>query len=211
MPISKSTAIMYLLAASQDCDGSSPAPNKNAGFAASAASGAEIVAGLFGLGRVSDPTGMPPGAAIRPGPLSLASFSAFVPSLGETSPAALGVAETVPPAATAWLATDGATAAMGNPAAFDAPTAVSGTVDARVPPAGGAFNCPRHFFSSHSTQSDRPAETGNPHAWHCCRLRSTGGTWLWSASSAFAASAGFTAADQNNSDFFPGSGLDGVG
>src|SRR5580704_18936584 len=26
------------------------------------------------------------------------------------------------------------------------------------------FSCPRHFFSSHSTQSARPADTGKPHA-----------------------------------------------
>ena len=36
----------------------------------------------------------------------------------------------------------------------------------RPPAAGGAVNCPRHFFSSHSTQSTRPADTGNPHASH---------------------------------------------
>src|SRR5215471_9241353 len=31
---------------------------------------------------------------------------------------------------------------------------------------GRGRSCPRHFFSSHSTQSIRPAETGNPHASH---------------------------------------------
>ena len=41
-----------------------------------------------------------------------------------------------------------------------------------------SLNCPRHFFSSHSTQSTRPADTGKPHASHLCRLRNTGGTWL---------------------------------
>ena len=39
-------------------------------------------------------------------------------------------------------------------------------------------NCPRHFFSSHSTQSTRPAEIGKPQASHLRNPRSTGGTWL---------------------------------
>jgi len=71
-------------------------------------------------------------------------------------------------------------------------------------PAAGTLSCPRHFFSSHSTQSTRPVDTGNPQASHWCSVLNTGGTRLRSASSAWAASAaGFNATDQNNG-FFAG-------
>ena len=55
--------------------------------------------------------------------------------------------------------------------------------------AAGRFNCPRHLFSSHSTHSARPGETGKPQASHVRKFRNTGGTWLWSASAGFSASA----------------------
>ncbi len=42
----------------------------------------------------------------------------------------------------------------------------------------GRFSCPRHFFSSHSTHSARPGETGNPQASHFRNARNIGGTWL---------------------------------
>jgi len=106
-------------------------------------------------------------------------------------------------------AIDGAAAA--NPAGFgdDGPGAVA--TGFRAGAAGGTLNCPRHFFSSHSTQSARPADTGNPHASHLCSPRRTGGTWLWSDSDGVAESAsGFTVADQNNG-FFGSTGSSGVG
>lgn len=69
----------------------------------------------------------------------------------------------------------------------------------RAPVGIVCFNWPRHFFSSHSTQSSRPPEMGNPQASHFRNPRSTGGTWLsspWAACPSVACSA----ADQN-SDF----------
>ena len=41
---------------------------------------------------------------------------------------------------------------------------------------GRERNWPFHFFSSHSTQSIRPAETGNPQATHFRKSLNTGGT-----------------------------------
>jgi hypothetical protein len=62
--------------------------------------------------------------------------------------------------------------------------------------------CPRHCFSSHSTQSVRPSDTGNPQALHFRKLRSIGGTWLWSASIGFGASGlACTAADHISERF----------
>jgi hypothetical protein len=73
------------------------------------------------------------------------------------------------------------------------------------------FRCPRHFFSSHSTQSARPADTGKPQASHFRRPLNTGGTWLWSASSRFPASpTGFAATDQNRF-FFGCASAEGAG
>ena len=65
-----------------------------------------------------------------------------------------------------------------------------------------ALNCPRHLFSSHSTHSARPGDTGNPQASQVRKFRNTGGTWLWSASAGFSASGtGLDATDQNSGFF----------
>ena len=62
---------------------------------------------------------------------------------------------------------------------FSAAGTVTGAVVAagRVGPAAwGTLSCPRHFFSSHSTQSTRPEKTGKPQDPHLCKPRNTGGT-----------------------------------
>src|SRR5437879_6534767 len=62
----------------------------------------------------------------------------------------------------------------------------------------GTRSWPRQRFSSHSTQSWRPSETGKPQVWHLCRFLSTGGTWLSSASGFPAELGDEAAAVQNN-------------
>src|SRR5580700_3428101 len=92
-----------------------------------------------------------------------------------------------------------ATAALAANARASGRTAV--TLGLSVPTAG-TLSCPRHFFSSHSTHSARPVDTGKPQASHLCSFLNTGGTWLSSASSALPTSlAGFSAADQNSAFF----------
>jgi len=67
-----------------------------------------------------------------------------------------------------------ASAGAATPLGFWRPVPAADTPDGRF----CDRNCPRHFFSSHSTHSRRPAEIGNPHATHLRKSRNTGGTWL---------------------------------
>src|SRR5258708_17408275 len=71
----------------------------------------------------------------------------------------------------------------------------------------GVRSFPRHFFSSHSTQSTRPSDMGNPHAWHLRRFLKTAGTLLRSASADWGFSiVGLSASDQK-SGFLGADGL----
>ena len=64
---------------------------------------------------------------------------------------------------------------------------------------GEAVLWPRHLFSSHSTHSTRPSDTGKPQAPHFRSPRNTGGMWLDSASiDGDSAVAGCSAADQKS-------------
>jgi hypothetical protein len=71
------------------------------------------------------------------------------------------------------FAIEGAAAAETPPADFEARSLAAAEVSLLSLACG--LSWPRHFFSSHSTQSTLPAEMGNPQASHFRKPRSTGG------------------------------------
>lgn len=187
---------MYLLADSHDCVGASPALNTNSGPAtgkvgrAGSRDGSTTATAELEGGFAADLGAALAAAArvkIEAGFTELAWFTV-------ASGAAMGEVVDGEAAATARAA--GVDAGVAVPATargapgFEAlaPAAVDGLAFGKVAEAaastepcrdavfGGTRSCPRHFFSSHSTQSARPAETGNPQASHLRRWRNTGGT-----------------------------------
>src|SRR5579864_4754917 len=195
---SKTAAITYLLAENQDCEFPIPAlKTKSEDRVPKDSSAGFDCAGCIGgfAGRTADEAGAVP-------PFTCAGVTATVPAAAWDTTRVIG---------TATLAADCA-AANARPSLGSATGAAAAAVAAcRAPPPWGTRSCPRHFFSSHSTQSTRPAEIGKPQASHLRSPRNPGGTWLRSASSGAACSAaGFGAADQNTG-FLVGIVSDGAG
>src|SRR5579864_3561493 len=187
---SRTTPITYLFAENQDCELPIPALKTNSRVAKT--SGVASGNGRFG--------GLAPcvaggGRAVSP----LASFTtADARDAGLEAAAAAGTPRVkgIATLAAADCAAANARASLGAAATG---ALAAGIAACRAPPPCGTFSWPRHFFSSHSTHSTRPAETGKPQASHLRRPRSMGGTWLRSASPGFSVSgAEFTPADQNN-------------
>ncbi len=166
---------MYLFREIQDCEGSSPALNTNAGAEVSTALvvATDAVSGTAGI------EGAGVGAAGVT--TSLDSFATTGDVAGtatfETTSDALGPANTGATAVADAAALRRATGAETGSGAGSTATGRA-TFGAAAAPGRGVFNWPRHFFSSHSTQSARPAETGKPQASHFFKFLSTGGTLL---------------------------------
>src|SRR5579864_524968 len=182
---SKTAAITYLLAENQDCEFPIPALKTKSEdrVPKDSSAGFDWVGCIGGLaGRTADEAG------------AVLSFTCA--GVTATVPAAAG--DTTRVIGTATLAADCA-AANARPSLGSATGAAAASVAlCRAPPPWGTRSCPRHFFSSHSTHSARPAETGKPQASHLRSPRNTGGT-LRLASSGFSPSAaGLGTADQNN-------------
>jgi len=154
----KMAAKIYLLRENQDCAGSSPALRTNSGSGFNRVCGADSDTASGGPGEES----FCRGRAETGGCTAEATAEAETPRLGAMSGAA-GAADGT---ALATSRADGEEIGVGAEGCRGA--------------GGGTFSCPRHFFSSHSTHRERPAETGKPQAWHWCRFLSTGGTRLWS-------------------------------
>jgi hypothetical protein len=147
----------YLFLASHDCEGSSPALKTRVGIGGCAGSGTAGKGAWTGSAAASSlcPTGFNSTAGA-----TACSFggraSVVAAEAGGTTGLRISVAGTSRAGATAVAAPDAAAIEI----------------------ARDIFSCPRHFFSSHSTQSARPAETGKPQASHFRRSRKAGGTWL---------------------------------
>ncbi len=152
------TRIMYLFRENHELEVSIPALSTNSGDSPA----------LGGISRT---------VVASEAPASALLDSSF---LGDGTNASLEVSGALCVGTTGTLAIEGAAAANEGPAGFDEGSEATPLDGLRA--AGCGLNCPRHFFSSHSTQSTRPAEIGNPQASHFRSPRSTGGTWLWSAS-----------------------------
>src|SRR5580700_6219495 len=182
---------MYLWVASQDCEGSRPALKTNSGAATLEGGEDEVCAVAAEL--------LSRAPALEAGAELIGCRSAF-PAAGGTATVALGVGTAavarvvegvgvVAPAAVVCAAAAKArasglraagTEATGATEGFpDAPNFSAATFGIAAGRAGldrETLSCPRHFFSSHSTQSMRPADTGKPQASHLRRLRNIGGT-----------------------------------
>src|SRR5580658_6963498 len=208
----RSTPTIYLFAASHDWEGSRPALKTNSEDATAdpAGDGTEDCFEDGPEDRISKvcSAGSPAVSCSLVFEADAAAIGRLAPTLGFPCTAAnagTAAAEAAPVTDARCAAGTGALPAA-DCAAANACTSGSttGLVTAAAPKVAlfreAGFSCPRHFFSSHSTQSMRPADTGKPQASHLRRLLNTGGTWLWSGSSAAlsASAAGFTAADQNN-------------
>jgi hypothetical protein len=163
----------YLFRDSHDCEGSSPALNTKAGAEVSTA----LVVGTGAASGTGGVAGVETAGATAP----LDSFTTTGDDAGvttfETTSDALGPAVTgvaVVADAAAFRRATGAETGSGTGS-----TTTGRATFGAAPAAGrGVLNCPRHFFSSHSTHSARPAETGKPQASHFFKFLRIGGTWL---------------------------------
>src|SRR3974390_954104 len=152
----------------QDCDGASPALSTNSGD--DSADGGTIASAIASKGSFAASVTGRDGAA---GALSCAIFSsAFSFPAGASCfveiRAGAGAAGADVPAIRV--------AALGKETAGPRPSAEAAVASLAL--ARGTRNCPRHFFSSHSTQRVRPAVPGKPQASHFRSPRKMGGTWL---------------------------------
>ena len=156
--IAANTTTMYLWAANQDCSGSIPELKTNS--AASAGGGAIAVTEAASSGALTGSEGLDPAAVVAGG----ADVNLAAISRGPCGGMAIS------------LAIDGAAAVKEKPVGFESGTAATAAGGLRAASCGRSW--PRHFFSSHSTQSTRPAEIGKPQASHFLSPRSMGGTLL---------------------------------